>query len=410
MSATRLRLAVLGGSSPFAASLVDALAGAGEELGPGTLVLHGRRLDALAAVGTYARRLLGPEGWQVDWTRDLGTAAEGASVVLHQIRYGGLEGRRDDERLAEDLGCPADETLGPGGLLAAIRMAPALRLTAAELQRANPDAVVLNLTNPLSCSTALLASAGVRRVVGLCELPHTTLAVACHLLRVPEREVTWAYAGLNHRGFIYRLDHGRRNLLAELPERLGGALLGGIGADAIRDLSALPLKYFALFGRGAPRPPRRADFLRVLRERVLQELEEDPDRTPPSLGLRSLNWYPQSVVPVLRALHADAAEPAVVNLPAAHGIVRELRATVSRGGIVPEAAPPPPATVAAWLSRFEEHERCVVAAAAEPTRRAVAAAVEADALVPEQLRRRAVQSILGRLARQREQSAARVLR
>jgi 6-phospho-beta-glucosidase len=406
MSFTRLRLAVLGGSSPFIASLFDALAEAGEDLEPGTLVLHGRRLDVLAAVGRYARRRLGPQGWQVDWTGDLASAAEGASVVLHQIRYGGLDARRDDEQLAEELGCPADETLGPGGLLAAIRMAPALRLTAAELQRASPDAVVLNLTNPLSCSTALLASAGVRRVVGLCELPHTTLSLACQLLRVSEREVSWAYAGLNHRGFIYLLDHGHRNLLTELPERLGRATLGGIGADTIRDLGALPLKYFALFGRAAPRPPRRAEFLRLLRERILQELEEDPDRTPPSLGLRSLDWYRQSVVPVLCALHADAAEPAVVNLPAADGIVRELRATVSRGGIVPETAPPTPAAVAAWLARFEAHERRVVAAAAEPTRRTVAAAVEADPLVPAQLRRRAVQSILSRRARQREQSAA----
>jgi 6-phospho-beta-glucosidase len=287
-----------------------------------------------------------------------------------------------------------------------MRMAPALRLTAAELECVNPDAVVLNLTNPLSCSTALLASAGVRRVVGLCELPQTTLAQACHLLGVPERDVTWAYAGLNHRGFIYLLDHGRRNLLGELPERLGGATLGGIGADVIRELSALPLKYFALFARRAPRPPRRADFLQVLRDRVLRELEEAPNRTPPSLRLRALDWYGQSVVPVLRALHADAAEPSVVNLPAADGVVRELRATVSRGGIVPDAAPPPPPTVAAWLSRFEEHERRVVTAAAEPTRRSVAAAVEADPLLPEQLRRQAVKLILRRLARQREQSAA----
>src|SRR5207237_6521899 len=102
----------------------------------------------------------------------LDEAADGAAVIVNQIRFGGLEGRARDEALASRFQLPADETMGPCGLSAALRVVPRIRELAAELGRRCPDAWVLNLSNPLSITTRVMIRAGgPARSVGLCELP-----------------------------------------------------------------------------------------------------------------------------------------------------------------------------------------------------------------------------------------------
>jgi 6-phospho-beta-glucosidase len=312
-------------------------------------------------------------------------ALAGADVVVNQIRFGGLAGRRGDERLAADLRVPADETLGPAGLAAAIRIAPGHRDLARVLAEHCPDALVLNLANPLSCSTALLHGGGVRRIVGLCELPLVTAREACANLEVPLTEVAWTYAGLNHRGFIHRLTHRERDLLGELPRRLGDGTVGGITGAEIAAVGAIPMKHFALLRPDPPAPTSsRADRLRRLRRAIVEELRAEPTQRPASLRERAQPWYPDAVVPMLSARARASPRSLVVNLPSPGGIVRELHAAVSATGIVPEPAPPPPPAVTRWLDRFVEHERRILAAAADPTLATIRAALGADPLVPAQ--------------------------
>jgi 6-phospho-beta-glucosidase len=374
----RRKLAVLGGSSPFAAALLDEL-GAVEAM---DLTLHGRDREALGLLATYGTHRLGPSGWRVTWTADLAEALGGADVVLHQIRYGGLDGRAADEELAARLGVPADETLGPSGLRAALRMAPGLADLARALATHCPGAVVLNLTNPLSCSTALLTRWSPCAAFGLCELPEATAAEACALLEVPVGEVDWEYAGLNHRGFVLRLLHRGRDLLPDLPGRLGGGDLGGITGPEIARLGALPLKYFSLFTRSPGGRVSRAGVLMHTRQAILDELRADPTATPPSLATRHQPWYRDAVVPFLGALTGGTGAEVVVSVTDADGIAREHRADASATGVVPRPRPPVPDAVAAWLERFETHERLVLDAATEPTPASIGAALAADPLLP----------------------------
>lgn len=380
-----LRLVVLGGSSPATPALVDALAAA-PDLGPGELVLFGRDRDALALVSRHAAARLAPSGWLVRWTDGLVEALSGATVVIHQIRYGGLAGRSADERLAAGLGLPADETQGPGGLQAGLRSAVGMRPVTLALADACP-ALVINLVNPLGLSTAVLADAGVP-VVGVCEVPVATVWEACAVLGVPAAEVRWQYAGLNHRGFVLRVELAGRDLLPGLPSRLGGATLGGVDAATISALRALPTKYHALHLPGAGHRPGRASALRDLRARVLAELHEQPDRTPPSLTARPAEWYPLSVVPLLRAVSAAVPSRHVVNLPGPDGLVREGWAAVAAGGIVAEPRideADVPGPVRRWLRLFEDHERAALAATRRPQDQdRVRAALALDPLLPPQ--------------------------
>jgi 6-phospho-beta-glucosidase len=375
------RIAVLGGSSPFTVGLLDAIASDAGALSPAHLVLSGRAWDALELVRAYGHATLSPFGWRVSGTTDLDRALDGADVVVNQIRYGELEGRRRDEHLATDLGVPADETLGPAGLAAAIRIAPGHRDLARALIAHCPQALVLNLANPLSCSTAILHRWGVQEAVGLCELPLVTAREACRILDVPMSVVGWSYAGLNHRGFIHRLILDGRDLLEELPDVLGDRTIGGITAAEIASVGAIPMKHFAL-RRGLPEPATsRTEFLVEVRRSILDELRADPARTPPSLQRRPQPWYPDAVVPMLAAVGRMEPRTLIVNLPAADGIVREVHAAVSAAGISPGPALPPPPTVSRWIHRFAEHERRILEAALDPGLDTIRAALEADPLV-----------------------------
>jgi 6-phospho-beta-glucosidase len=377
------KLAILGGSSPFTASLVDALKSAHPAVPPQTLTLYGRNSTSLELVGRYAEAQLGTLGWSVQTTTRCAEALDAAHWVIHQIRYGGMSGRSADEQLAEAHGVPIDETLGPAGLAAALRTIPVLEQLIALIERYCPDAWVLNLTNPLSMTTAVLSRYGVRRCVGLCELPWYTLREACRLLGLPPREVQWSYSGLNHRGFIHELSYKERDYMAALPDLIGQETLVGIRACEIAELGAIPLKYFQLLIRRATAAPRRAEYLRGLGERLLAELQASVSRSPPSLTERYLEWYPGAVVPMLASLATGRGDAEVVNIWRDADITWEVRARIfgDRYEVLP--APQPGHAVQSWLEAFVVHEKAALAAAMDPTRERIDEALAADPVVPE---------------------------
>src|SRR5207237_2347587 len=211
-------IAILGGSTPFSAALVEAFRGS-----PACeLRLFGQDRDALERMKRYAERRL---EWTVLATSRLEEAVTGAAVVVNQIRFGGLEGRSRDEALADRFGLAADETLGPCGLSAALRVVPRIRELAAGLGLRCPDAWVLNLSNPLSVTTRAMIRAGApRKCVGLCELPLTTFLETCRLMRVSPSDVEWDYAGLNHRGFSFRLRQRSEDVMARMPAMFAGVI------------------------------------------------------------------------------------------------------------------------------------------------------------------------------------------
>jgi len=351
------RLVVLGGSSPFTAGLIDALENAADSVAPCDLVLHGRRPGALDAIAGYAHHRLGPLGWRIGTGTVLREALAGARFVVHQIRYGGMDGRAEDEAMALRFGIHPDETLGPAALNTILRIAPCLAATGAMLAKTCPDAWVLNLTNPLSLATALMTQAGVKRCVGVCELPRVTAMRAAQALGIPFEEVSWTYQGFNHRGFIVALRRGGSNLIPELTRRLGHDAFAGIFPDEIARLDAVPTKYFRLFRSSAPPEGGRAGFLAGLREQIVQELTRRPGTSPPSLRERYMEWYPEGVVPMLAALRSGGTSSQIVNLGSQDGLVREMHALVSEDSIVPCAAPAARGEVALWLDRFERNER-----------------------------------------------------
>jgi 6-phospho-beta-glucosidase len=373
-------VAILGGSTPFTAALVEALRTAA--IPPCELRLFGRDVDALERMKRYGDRRLAALDWTVSASPRLDEAVDGAAVVVNQIRFGGLSGRSRDETLANQFQIPADETLGPCGLATALRIVPRVRELAAELGRCCPGAWVLNLSNPLSITTSAMIRAGAPpRCVGLCELPLATVLETCRMLRISPADVEWDYAGLNHRGFVFALKHRGESLMPQLPEMLEGRTIFGVTGEEIRQVGALPLKYFRLSTTATtPAASRRAEFLSELKETLAGELEQPP-APPPSLSMRDLSWYEGAVVPMIAAIFADDGRRVIVNCLGDDGLVREVPARVSRDG-VEVIATEPPLELLPWLFRWVAHERALLEAVESPGLERIEDALALDPAVP----------------------------
>lgn len=385
-------IAVLGGSTPFTAGLFQALKDAAKDLPSVVLRLHGRNLKNLSAIRELCVHLLAPLGHTVECSTKVGACLDGADIIVHQVRYGDLEGRENDEDLCQEFGLLADETFGLGGLNAAIRVGRMIDPVAQAIRRHAPLAWIINLTNPLGPSTELLTRAvGHGRCVGVCELPELTARAVARLLDAPYSKLNWAYSGLNHRGFLHDLTVEGQDVFGDLLQAFPESGTLGIEKAWLEELGAVPLKYHSLLTNGSPvSAPGRARQLMSLKRRLLEELENRPHAIPDSLSERAMPWYALGVVPMIRALCSDAPREIVATMHSQYGICRERKALLATDLAAPvvSSCAPPPAKVEAILGPLIRLEVSVNKAAVSPSPETIAEALHRDPLIPEYLEAR----------------------
>ncbi len=348
---------ILGGSTPFTSAFFEACRDS--LLPPLRIVLYGRSLRALRALRAYGEARLGTP---IETSTELKEALQGADVVIQQIRFGDLALRQQGEQLAARFGLLGDETLGPAALLTSAIATPALQNLGQALALHCPKAWILNLTNPLSLATSLLAQHQ-PRCLGFCELPSTTMGLAADLLQIPRDQLQWDYTGLNHRGFLHNLRYQGADLK---PLLQGIETWQQCTTQEITALEALPMKYFASACHPPQPQPSRAAFLMKLRATLLDEIERDPQHAPPSITQRAMPWYPQAVVPALEALLIKAKD-IVVNHCGEDGITREQQVTLSWEGIKPKPCKALTGEAATWNTRFLRHEEAMLQASLDPS-------------------------------------------
>ena len=171
-------------------------------------------------------------------------------MVFAAIRPGGTAGRTADERVALDLGLLGQETTGAGGISYALRSIPRMLELAAQMRRHCPDAWLLNFTNPAGMVTEALVPVLGRKVVGICDSASGLVYRAAHAAGVvlPEGRLDGVgYYGLNHLGWLYRLESGGRDVLPGLladADALAGFEEGRLFPQPfLADLGCLPNEY-----------------------------------------------------------------------------------------------------------------------------------------------------------------------
>lgn len=151
----------------------------------------------------------------------------GADFVLISILPGTFAQMRSDVHAPEKHGIyqSVGDTVGPGGVLRAMRTVPIYEGFALAIREHCPDAWVLNLTNPMSaCVKALYDTFPEIKAFGCChEVFHTQDFLCCVLKELTGKEVTRRdiytdACGVNHFTWITEAKYQDRDLLALLPK------------------------------------------------------------------------------------------------------------------------------------------------------------------------------------------------
>ncbi len=265
-----VQLTILGGGGFRVPLVIDSVAGSRDRVDIDEIVLHDLDLGRLQVIAAVAAAQLGgrTDAPRVRIETDLRTAVESADVIFSAMRVGGTQGRVRDEQVARDLGLLGQETIGPGGLAYALRTVPVVDGVARLVAEVAPQAWVVSFTNPAGLVTEAMRTHLGDRVIGICDTPIGLLRSAARALRLPQREVTGDYLGLNHLGWLRSLDHqgadhlpsllADRDLLLRLDE---AALYDVEWLQAVR---CLPGEYLHYYEQGAAREqtgPGRAEFL-----------------------------------------------------------------------------------------------------------------------------------------------------
>jgi alpha-galactosidase len=156
----------------------------------------------------------------VESTTDRREALRDADYVLNMINVGGTEPFENEIRIPEryGIGQAIGDTLGPGGIFRGLRTIPTMLDIAADMEELCPDALLLNYTNPMAIVCWSLFEATDVDVVGLCHsVPHTAAALADYL-GVPEAELDYWVAGINHMAWFLRLERDGEDLYPALHE------------------------------------------------------------------------------------------------------------------------------------------------------------------------------------------------
>ncbi|MYX03888.1 MULTISPECIES: 6-phospho-beta-glucosidase [unclassified Streptomyces] len=397
-----MKLAVVGGGSTYTPELIDGFARLRDTLPIEELVLVDPAADRLELVSGLARRIFAKQdhAGKITTTTDIDAGVADADAVLLQLRVGGQAARNQDETWPLECGCVGQETTGAGGLAKALRTVPVVLDIAERVRRTNPDAWIIDFTNPVGIVTRALLQAG-HKAVGLCNVAIGFQRKFARLLEVEPGQVHLDHVGLNH-------------LSWELGVRLGGPdgenVLPGLLAehgDAIADDLRMPrklvdrlgvvpsyyLRYFyahdEVVRELGTKPSRAAEVAAM--EKELLEMYGDPalDEKPELLAKRGGAFYSEAAVDLAASLLGDGGSPVqVVNtynngtLPfLADDAVIEVQARVGRDGATPLAVPALDPLYAGLIANVTAYEDLALEAALRGGRDRVFKALLAHPLI-----------------------------
>ncbi|MGV9591728.1 6-phospho-beta-glucosidase [Streptomyces tendae] len=317
-----MKLTVVGGGSTYTPELIDGFARLRDTLPVEELVLVDPAADRLELVGGLARRIFAKQGHagRVVTTSDLDAAVDGADAVLLQLRVGGQAARQQDETWPLECGCVGQETTGAGGLAKALRTVPVVLDIAERVRRANPDAWIIDFTNPVGIVTRALLQAG-HRAVGLCNVAIGLQRKFAGLLGVTPADVHLDHVGLNHLTWETGVRLGGPEgedvlprLLAEHGDTVAADLrLPRPLLDRLGVVPSYYLRYYyahdEVVDELRTKPSRAAEVAEM--ERQLLEMYGDPalDEKPELLAKRGGAYYSEAAVDLAAALLGGAGSP-----------------------------------------------------------------------------------------------------
>ncbi len=159
---------------------------------------------------------------QAFMSADARKALAGADYVVNAIQVGGYEPSTViDFEIPKKYGLlqTIGDTLGIGGIFRALRTIPVMLDYCRLIEEVAPDAWLLNYTNPMAMVTGAILKATRVKTVGLC---HSVQGCASHLcweLGLPNDNLRWKIAGINHQGWLLEVSRNGEDLYPEIRRR-----------------------------------------------------------------------------------------------------------------------------------------------------------------------------------------------
>ena len=158
---------------------------------------------------------------KVTATTDRRKALEGADYVVIMIQIGGVDAFQMDYEIPLRYGvdqCIAD-SMGPGGIMRAVRTIPVLLDIARDIKELCPNALVLNYANPMAANCWALGTVPDLQFVGLCHGVQTTMDLIAGYVNEPKDSIDYICAGINHMAWFLKLEKDGKDLYPLLKER-----------------------------------------------------------------------------------------------------------------------------------------------------------------------------------------------
>ncbi len=209
---TRPKITFIGaGSTVFAKRLMGDILSY-DELKEVTFSLFDIDPDRLATSAMVARKLSDAAGAhaRIETPTDRQAALEGADYVICLIQVGGYRPATVvDFEVPKRYGLrhTISDTLGVGGIMRGLRTIPVLQGICRDIEHVAPDALLLNHVNPMAINCWALHRSTPVRTLGICHSVQGTAGQLAKAMGLPEAELNYICAGINHMAFYLKLEH-----------------------------------------------------------------------------------------------------------------------------------------------------------------------------------------------------------
>ncbi len=345
-----------------------------------------------AIVGKMAQRMwdASPYDVQIHTTLNREEALKDADFVTTQFRVGQLDARVKDERIPFSYGLLGQETNGAGGMFKAFRTIPVILEIVADMKRLCPDAWLINFTNPSGMVTeAVLRYGQWEKVIGLCNVPVVAKMGEAETLGVPQTDLIYKFAGVNHFHWHKVADKKGHDLTPQLIDKLYEENSGlpknifdvPFYRKQLQQINMIPCGYHRYYYRAEEMLKHglteyategtRAQQVKVI-EHELFELYKDPDlaSTPKHLEHRGGAYSSDAACETIASIYANKNTEIVVStrnngavpdLPADCAV--EVTAYVGGAGARNVAFGSLPTAERGWLQMMKSMELLTIEAA-----------------------------------------------
>ncbi len=219
-----VKITLLGAGSGFTYPLfTDILLIEGLDAGVISLVdVDKARLEVNVRLMNKVLEAMGKKRWRVEASTDRAVALKKTDYLISTIEVSGTRCVRYDNDIPLKYGidqCIGD-TIGPGGVMKALRTLPVFLDILADARRYCPKALIMNYTNPMSIMTLGATRFTDQPFVGLCHSVQGTSKKLARFLDIPYEELVWTCGGINHMAWFTRLEHKGRDMYPRLREAM----------------------------------------------------------------------------------------------------------------------------------------------------------------------------------------------